>query len=353
MAYLRRPTPPKKQQRLWDEAGLCPYCGNDRDSRFKMCSICRAANQANAKLIRVRRIAKKLCVRCGEPAVPNHLLCVRHRDSERIRIASAQQRKRQRYKEEGRCTDCGSSCLGRRQCERCAARAHLWVVNSRSGELGLDAFLGRMVSSLSSNHRMGKRPIVMLSADELHGLWDRQRGLCAYSALPMLASCGSLCSTSIDRIDQAIHCYRLDNIQLTCRWANLGRNNHTDAAFRAVLDMLSREHRETTFSPSSQLVHNWVCATQRRWKDDNTLVNADLKELWAQQRGLCALSRLPMIWVKGSLLTVSVDRIDNNVGYHRDNIQLVCRWVNVAKGPFGNSSFLSVLDEYRALHANP
>lgn len=59
-----------------------------------------------------------------------------------------------------------------------------------------------------------------------------------------------------------------------------------------------------------------------------------LHELWDKQKGLCALSGMPMTYYfdSGRVPTnLSVDRIDSSLGYIKGNIQLVCMAVNQMK----------------------
>lgn len=46
------------------------------------------------------------------------------------------------------------------------------------------------------------------------------------------------------------------------------------------------------------------------------------------------------------LRSVSIDRKDSSLGYTESNVQLVCRWVNLAKGRFSDIDIRAVLDEY-------
>jgi hypothetical protein len=65
--------------------------------------------------------------------------------------------------------------------------------------------------------------------------------------------------------------------------------------------------------------------------------------LWESQRGLCALSGVPMLHEFNNLCSISVDRVDSELGYVRGNVQLVCKWVNLAKGKHSNAEFGSLL----------
>lgn len=59
-----------------------------------------------------------------------------------------------------------------------------------------------------------------------------------------------------------------------------------------------------------------------------------LISLWNKQKGLCAISGIPMTYTlyEGRIPTnVSIDKIDPNGGYTMDNVQLVCSLVNVMK----------------------
>jgi hypothetical protein len=60
----------------------------------------------------------------------------------------------------------------------------------------------------------------------------------------------------------------------------------------------------------------------------------ELVEIWDAQRGRCALTDWEMTMKLGSGViptNCSIDRIDSSRGYEIDNVQLVCRAVNIAK----------------------
>ena len=68
--------------------------------------------------------------------------------------------------------------------------------------------------------------------------------------------------------------------------------------------------------------------------------------LWETQDGKCALSKLPMVHEFNNLCSISVDRVDSELGYAKGNVQLVCKWVNLAKGSHSNIEFGELLDTY-------
>lgn len=77
-----------------------------------------------------------------------------------------------------------------------------------------------------------------------------------------------------------------------------------------------------------------------------TITSEFLHSLWDTQGGLCALSRMPMLHEFHNPRSVSIDRIDGDLGYIPGNVQLVCQWVNLAKNRFTNKQILAVLAEF-------
>lgn len=85
-------------------------------------------------------------------------------------------------------------------------------------------------------------------------------------------------------------------------------------------------------------------------------INAkDVYELWIKQNKKCALSGLPIDftnvnkgtpdkpWSKYDLIcTASLDRIDSNKGYTKDNVQLVHKDVNMIKKEYDQNYFLKL-----------
>lgn len=102
--------------------------------------------------------------------------------------------------------------------------------------------------------------------------------------------------------------------------------NHTNNLDRALRNLLirhktngrsgSKRRKEFTFSEG--------CVTLET-----------LNELWVQQDGKCAVTGTPLTHIQGKgfriWTNVTLDRIDNDRGYARDNIRLVCRAVNYMK----------------------
>ena len=71
-----------------------------------------------------------------------------------------------------------------------------------------------------------------------------------------------------------------------------------------------------------------------------------LINLYKEQKGLCAISQMPMVHHWGDPSTISIDRIDSNKGYLKGNVHLVCQWINIAKNKHSVSEIQTVLDLY-------
>ena len=84
---------------------------------------------------------------------------------------------------------------------------------------------------------------------------------------------------------------------------------------------------------------------------------AYVKNLYDQQKGLCAISGLPMTTKVGTRAAwknsnvVSIDRIDSDLLYQPGNIHLVCWWVNHWKNDMPMSTFIKRIRTI-AVHQN-
>lgn len=84
-------------------------------------------------------------------------------------------------------------------------------------------------------------------------------------------------------------------------------------------------------------------ARQRRLSPDMITLD-ELMDLWKQQDGLCAVTRLKMTWRQGRIMptSISLDRIDNNRGYQKDNVRLICWQINAFKGRMTDDDMYSM-----------
>lgn len=97
--------------------------------------------------------------------------------------------------------------------------------------------------------------------------------------------------------------------------------------------MMARIRTRRQNDPTHALSKSLRRGLERR-PTDNPAKLSDLLAMWEAQQGRCAVSGIPMTWGKGNFYptSISIDRIDSNIGYTTENIRLVCYAVNAFKG---------------------
>jgi hypothetical protein len=70
---------------------------------------------------------------------------------------------------------------------------------------------------------------------------------------------------------------------------------------------------------------------------ENNITLKYLKELWDSQNGICPYTKVKMLLPESTtesikdLSAASLDRIDSSIGYIRNNVEFVCRFINLGK----------------------
>lgn len=76
---------------------------------------------------------------------------------------------------------------------------------------------------------------------------------------------------------------------------------------------------------------------------DWSLTIDDLAAMYEQQQGRCVLTAWPIAWSeRGWDHTASIDRIDNTKSYELENVQLVHKSVNMARGTLEVQQFVDM-----------
>lgn len=75
-----------------------------------------------------------------------------------------------------------------------------------------------------------------------------------------------------------------------------------------------------------------ICNERKRAPVEISL--QQLRDLWSQQAGLCAVTQIRMTWGNGRIesTSLSIDRMDSTNGYVVGNVRLVCHSVNCFRG---------------------
>ena len=99
----------------------------------------------------------------------------------------------------------------------------------------------------------------------------------------------------------------------------------------------AKNHRYKSKTPEAYLYSRLGRQNKGSAQVEVKLTKQDLKELWEQQQGKCAVTGMHMTYYPRQLrdstgLNASVDRIDSSDIYRKGNVRLVCSRVNMMKG---------------------
>jgi hypothetical protein len=87
-----------------------------------------------------------------------------------------------------------------------------------------------------------------------------------------------------------------------------------------------------------------LCKARQRNKEVKITLDY-LEALWIEQNGKCALSGRQMSYKIGNRDVASIDRIDSSKGYIDGNVQLVGKYVNIAKSDMSMEDFYNMCKE--------
>lgn len=82
----------------------------------------------------------------------------------------------------------------------------------------------------------------------------------------------------------------------------------------------------------------WTEEAIATWDDEPVSIE-ELASLWYDQDAKCALTQRRMTTAINDPDAGSLDRIDSTKGYIAGNVQWVCAWVNIMKGPMHERLF--------------
>jgi len=119
--------------------------------------------------------------------------------------------------------------------------------------------------------------------------------------------------------------------------------------------------RSANYNKYAKKHKEWVCLNIENWlrvklisintnqrnRRRNITIDITVNNLidtFKKQNGKCALTNVAMTHEPG-LKAASVDRIDSNGGYTRDNIQLVCKAINLGKNTHSNDDIKSFIED--------
>ena len=100
---------------------------------------------------------------------------------------------------------------------------------------------------------------------------------------------------------------------------------------------------------------NWLRVSFITAKARSKRVNAefavtldDIMEILNRQHEFCALTGIPLTHTVKDLKAASIDRINSDHGYIKNNIQIVCKAINLAKNTHSNKEMLAFIEIIKA-----
>lgn len=131
-------------------------------------------------------------------------------------------------------------------------------------------------------------------------------------------------------------------------WNNKNRSSEVQEKISKALSIRSKNNkynRKGNFTYFLNKIRN-----KKHGKAAKLGFNIDesyLTELWENQNHKCALTGIEMMLrvaeVNSLPTTVSIDRIDSDIGYVKGNIQLICHSINLAKNDFTNDEIINFI----------
>lgn len=126
----------------------------------------------------------------------------------------------------------------------CNNKEKIKIKNKRRyTNLSLDEKFIQLVNTASKR----KNKKCFITVEHLHDVWQRQKGLCVYTKLPLTSESHQLNTVSLDRVDSNKE-YTVDNIQLVCVPINRMKLDYTEKQFMELCHLVT--HNKVSRQPS-------------------------------------------------------------------------------------------------------
>jgi len=115
------------------------------------------------------------------------------------------------------------------------------------------------------------------------------------------------------------------------------------------------QRREDSSKTVRGRLYNLLEAARGRAKNKGLIIDIDLEfliNMYEEQNGKCKLTNIDFTFEKKEKsrhfnpFNPSIDKIDSNKGYTKDNVRLVCTIVNLALNNFGEGDFKIMCEAY-------
>lgn len=150
-------------------------------------------------------------------------------------------------------------------------------------------------------------------------------------------------SKNKDKVGKRIKQYRKDN------WSAVKTRSRK---YNTINKDALRQKRYDRISASVEaFIRNLYRGIRSRAKKANLKLDFSidfLLELWHKQDGKCNITNICMAHAVNDPQAISVDRIDSNNGYLKNNVQLVCQFINLAKNTHPNKRIIDLISLIQA-----
>jgi len=119
----------------------------------------------------------------------------------------------------------------------------------------------------------------------------------------------------------------------------------------------SAEKKYSTFDGRIRTFLQTCAVSAKKRQQEFSLTAQILRNAWESQHGLCAYTGIEMTTQPNMPHSVSVERVDNDIGYTKENTVLVCKAINAMKSDLDAKLFYDMCksvvnwlgDEHREL----
>jgi len=248
-------------------------------------------------------------------------------------------------------------------------RRNIWVKNH------IDKSFRNFLSECCHSASKSKKEFD-LDLEFLLDLLKKQQYRCALTKIKLAHQRCNPCSVSIDRIDSTKG-YLRNNVQLVCIFINRAKSNYFQQQMKQLIKEIKtgclnetetksyekeyyNKQREKQLSNKRRNMwyrkhvdksfRNYLmkcCMAASKSKKEFDLDLEFLLDLLEKQNYRCALTKIRLAHQRYNPRSVSIDRIDSTKGYLKDNVQLVCIFINRAKNDYSQEEVKQTIEEIK------
>ena len=232
----------------------------------------------------------------------------------------------------------------------------------------------KRVASARKSKGRNKCGEVNIDLDYINSLLEKQNYKCVYTNKELEFVYNTTDKVSMDRIDSTKG-YIKGNVQLVCSIVNWMKLDMCEKEFLRIINELytfketnvdETNHIDIDDRKINQRVPSMIktCRVSartrktKRGRAECGIVNIDKKyiiDLIKQQNNRCVYSGIEFDWdeFKNNPYQASIDRIDNDKGYIKGNVQIVCNSINQMKSNLTDNVFMdyvSAIYKHRCIH---